>query len=138
MPGWPCRRCIAGSGGIWLMVWPGWVIGRIVRCRARTGWAPSLRWRCPSYGVSIRGGGRSGFGCSCSGRPGEGVVVPSERTINRVLLRQGLALPRPRKRPRESFVRWERPAPLQLSRSPVRVNMHCAHAAGVASIERPP
>jgi transposase InsO family protein len=46
--------------------------------------------------------------------PVAGVVVPSERTINRILLRQGLALPRPRKRPRESFVRFERPGPMQL------------------------
>jgi transposase InsO family protein len=46
--------------------------------------------------------------------PVEGVVVPSERTINRILLRHGLAQPRPRKRPRESFVRFERPGPMQL------------------------
>ena len=46
--------------------------------------------------------------------PVSGLVVPSERTINRILLRHGLALPRPRKRPRESFVRFERPGPMQL------------------------
>ena len=47
-------------------------------------------------------------------RPVAGIVVPSERTINRILLRQGLAQPRPRKRPKESFVRFERPGPMQL------------------------
>jgi transposase InsO family protein len=47
-------------------------------------------------------------------RPVDGVVVPSERTINRVLQRQGLALPRRRRRPKDSYRRWERPAPMQL------------------------
>jgi transposase InsO family protein len=42
------------------------------------------------------------------------VVVPSERTINRILLRHGLAQPRPRKRPKDSFIRFERPGPMQL------------------------
>jgi len=42
------------------------------------------------------------------------VVVPSERTIDRILQRQGLLRSRPRKRPKDSFVRWERPAPMQL------------------------
>jgi transposase InsO family protein len=46
--------------------------------------------------------------------PVEGMLLPSERTINRILLRHGLALPRPRKRPRASFVRFERPGPMQL------------------------
>src|SRR6185437_16188180 len=32
-----------------------------------------------------------------------GVPVPSERTINRILARQGLMTPRPRKRPRDSY-----------------------------------
>ena len=41
-------------------------------------------------------------------------VVPAERTIDRILVRQGLLRTRPRKRPRESFVRFERPGPMQL------------------------
>jgi transposase len=41
-------------------------------------------------------------------------VVPSERTINRILARQGLLVERPRKRSRESYRRWERPGPMQL------------------------
>ena len=32
-------------------------------------------------------------------RPPDGMAVPSERTINRILARQGLRSPRPRKRP---------------------------------------
>jgi hypothetical protein len=44
----------------------------------------------------------------------ERIVVPSERTIVRILGRQGLARSRPRKRPRDSYVRWERPGPMQL------------------------
>lgn len=47
-------------------------------------------------------------------KPVEGVVVPSVRTVVRILHRQGLSQPRPRKRPRDSYVRWERPAPMQL------------------------
>ena len=47
-------------------------------------------------------------------RPVAGMVVPAERTIDRILIRQGLLRSRPRKRPRESFVRWERPGPMQL------------------------
>jgi transposase InsO family protein len=46
--------------------------------------------------------------------PVPGMVVPSARTINRILLRHGLAQPRPRKRPKDSFVRFERPGPMQL------------------------
>jgi transposase InsO family protein len=42
------------------------------------------------------------------------VPVPSERTINRILARQGLMSPRPRKRPRSSYRRWQRPGPMQL------------------------
>ena len=44
----------------------------------------------------------------------EEVTVPSVRTINRILARQGLLQPRPRKRPRDSYVRFERPGPMQL------------------------
>jgi hypothetical protein len=47
-------------------------------------------------------------------KPVAGVVVPSTATINRILTRQHLVVPRPRKRPRDSYVRWERPAPMQL------------------------
>jgi transposase InsO family protein len=47
-------------------------------------------------------------------RPPGDLVVPSERTINRILARQGLVSPRPRKRPRDSYRRWQRPGPMQL------------------------
>jgi transposase len=47
-------------------------------------------------------------------KPPGGVVVPSERTINRILTRHGLLAPRPRKRPKSSYRRWERAAPMQL------------------------
>jgi transposase InsO family protein len=51
-------------------------------------------------------------------RPGpwtsEDLAVPSERTIDRILHRQGLLRARPRKRPRESYLRFERPGPMQL------------------------
>nr|WP_210414789.1 IS481 family transposase [Microlunatus elymi] len=40
--------------------------------------------------------------------------VPSERTIDRILIRQGLLRQRPRKRPRESFIRFQREGPMQL------------------------
>jgi transposase InsO family protein len=46
--------------------------------------------------------------------PVPGMTVPSARTINRILLRHGLAQPRPRKRPKNSFIRFERPGPMQL------------------------
>jgi hypothetical protein len=41
-------------------------------------------------------------------------VVPSQRTVNRILARQGLLVERPRKRSRDSYRRWERPGPRQL------------------------
>jgi transposase InsO family protein len=47
-------------------------------------------------------------------RPPEGMALPSERTINRIFARQGLVVPRPRKRPRDSYRRWQRPGPMQL------------------------
>ncbi|GAB2648214.1 IS481 family transposase [Kribbella swartbergensis] len=51
-------------------------------------------------------------------RPGpwsnEELAVPSERTIDRILFRHGLLRSRPRKRPRDSYVRYERPGPMQL------------------------
>ena len=43
-----------------------------------------------------------------------GVTVPSTATINRILRRKDLVTPRPRKRPRDSYVRFERPGPMQL------------------------
>ena len=42
------------------------------------------------------------------------LVMPSERTIDRILHRQGLARARPRKRPKDSYQRFERPGPMQL------------------------
>ena len=45
---------------------------------------------------------------------GQTAGVPSERTIDRILHRQGLVRARPRKRPRESYKRFERPGPMQL------------------------
>ncbi|WP_420323466.1 IS481 family transposase [Kribbella pittospori] len=45
---------------------------------------------------------------------GKTVVVPSLRTVVRILQRQGLARSKPRKRPRGSYVRFERPGPMQL------------------------
>ncbi len=47
-------------------------------------------------------------------KPAPGLVVPAERTIDRILIRQGLLRARPRKRPRDSFTRFERPGPMQL------------------------
>ena len=47
-------------------------------------------------------------------KPQPGMVVPAERTIDRILIRQGLLRARPRKRPRDSFTRFERPGPMQL------------------------
>jgi len=40
--------------------------------------------------------------------------VPSERTIDRILHRQGLLRARPRNRPKDSYLRFERPGPMQL------------------------
>lgn len=46
--------------------------------------------------------------------PAPEMVVPAERTIDRILIRQGLLRARPRKRPRSSYCRFERPGPMQL------------------------
>jgi transposase InsO family protein len=40
--------------------------------------------------------------------------VPSRMSVYRVLVRHGLIEPRPRKRPRDSYVRWERDTPMAL------------------------
>jgi transposase InsO family protein len=40
--------------------------------------------------------------------------VPSRMSVYRVLVRHGLIDPQPRKRPRDSYVRWERDAPMAL------------------------
>ena len=42
------------------------------------------------------------------------VPVPSRMSVYRLLVRHGLVDPRPRKRPRDSYVRWEREAPMAL------------------------
>jgi len=48
-------------------------------------------------------------------KPVPGVTtLPAERTIDHILVRQGLLAARPRKRPRESYRRFERPGPMQL------------------------
>lgn len=47
-------------------------------------------------------------------KPVEGVRVPSTATINRILRRKGLVTPRPRKKPRSAYVRFERSGPMQL------------------------
>jgi transposase len=40
--------------------------------------------------------------------------VPSRMSVYRVLVRHGLVDPQPRKRPKDSYVRWEREAPMAL------------------------
>ncbi|WP_376770044.1 IS481 family transposase [Actinomadura luteofluorescens] len=40
--------------------------------------------------------------------------VPSTATLSRILARNGLVVPRGRRRPRSSYQRWERDAPMQL------------------------
>ncbi len=40
--------------------------------------------------------------------------MPAEPTIDRILIRQGLLRPRPRKRPKSAYRRWERERPKQL------------------------
>jgi transposase InsO family protein len=47
-------------------------------------------------------------------KPPEDWVIPSTRTINRVLIRHGLVTPRKRRRPRDSYLRWERAAAMLL------------------------
>jgi transposase InsO family protein len=40
--------------------------------------------------------------------------LPSRATVHRILLRQGLVIPRARRRKRSDYVRWQRPAAMQL------------------------
>ena len=42
------------------------------------------------------------------------VPVPSRMSVYRVLVRHGLVDPQPRRRPKDSYVRWERDAPMAL------------------------
>ena len=46
--------------------------------------------------------------------PVDGETVPATATINRILIALGLVQPRKRKRPKDSYKRWERPGPMQL------------------------
>ena len=56
---------------------------------------------------------RAGPAWHAAEMPG-GSQVPSTSTINRILRRQGLVKTRPGKRPRSSYIRFERPGPMQL------------------------
>ena len=47
-------------------------------------------------------------------KPPPDLAIPSTATVNRILVRHGLVIPRRRKRPRDSYQRWERPGPMQL------------------------
>lgn len=47
-------------------------------------------------------------------KPPDGVTIPSAATMNRILIRHGLVVQRKRKRPRDSYLRWQRPRPMQL------------------------
>ena len=47
-------------------------------------------------------------------QPVDGETVPATATINRILIGLGLVQPRKRKRPKDSYQRWERPGPMQL------------------------
>ena len=47
-------------------------------------------------------------------KPPADVQIPSTGTVNRILIRHGLVVQRKRKRPRASYRRWERSAPMQL------------------------
>jgi transposase InsO family protein len=44
----------------------------------------------------------------------DGETIPATATINRILIKLGLVQPRKRKRPKDSYKRWERPRPMQL------------------------
>ena len=46
-------------------------------------------------------------------QPRDGQTVPATATINRILIGLGLVQPRKRKRPKESYLRWQRPGPMQ-------------------------
>jgi transposase InsO family protein len=46
--------------------------------------------------------------------PVDGETIPATATINRILIGLGLVTPRKRKRPKDSYKRWERPGPMQL------------------------
>lgn len=48
------------------------------------------------------------------GRRGEVDKVPSVATIHRILVRRGLVVPEPRKRPKTTFLRFEAPAPNEM------------------------
>jgi hypothetical protein len=41
--------------------------------------------------------------------PVDGETIPATATINRILIKLGLVTPRKRKRPKDSYQRWEQP-----------------------------
>src|SRR3954453_8332323 len=46
--------------------------------------------------------------------PSPPAPLPSRSTVNRILVRHGLVIPRARRRQRSDYVRWQRPAAMQL------------------------
>src|SRR4051795_7812878 len=47
-------------------------------------------------------------------RPAPPEGLPSRATVHRILVRHGLVVQRPRRRKRSEYVRWQRPAAMQL------------------------
>ena len=110
------RRCIGGSRGIWPRGSAGWRTGRIVRCRVpgrRRRWSRSRWRRCAG---PIRGGDAADpVGAAAPPTwSDETVGVPSERTIDRILIRRGLLRQRPRNGPGVVEAIRNRPGPMQL------------------------
>src|SRR5262249_26820910 len=61
------------------------------------------------------------------GRQGCPGPIPSESTIHRVLVRHNFIQPVQRRRPRESYQRWERPEPMQLWQLDIVDGDHLVH-----------
>src|SRR5690606_4268517 len=61
----------------------------------------------------------------CPGR------VPSRMTVYRILVRHGLIAPKKRKRSRESYLRWERPEPMQLWQMDIVEGLFLASGVGL-------
>ena len=78
-----------------------------IRGRSRLSW----RRRSASCAGRTGSGGRSGW-CSRWAAAAMGTVTRS--TVYRVLVRNQLIEPRSRRRRRQDYMRWERPAPMQL------------------------
>ena len=117
---------VAGSVGVSRQRLHTWLTRYLLEGGGRAG-GPVASARVVSARDAGAGAGQGGgaaaatFAVGCETDPdgaaedvGRRETIPATATINRILIKLGLVQPRKRKRPKDSYKRWERPRPMQL------------------------